>query len=390
MELIIFMLRMFSDRTCSDYLKHFHLSLEYFQNPQPAINFNGAFRLVTSLDVQDGAMFYPFLSSVGEFKNLTNLRVLYIFFEKSWDPTHLACFKDFSSLKKLRFSLLVNSFAKEKEFFENFSLPLTLEHLDLSLGSFTWSKDRWNDEAIQNGFDTDPLYLQFYEKLQNSQKLKTLNLRCQDDMGGFSRRFIQQFTQLEELVFHYEQSSSRSTIQPLIFQDYWGALARSKETLSSVSIRYPRITFPGKMDVLEMGFPRLEKLHLQAYIAPSNELGVFCKTFPRLNDVWLLSTAISDVKDLEYFLTSWRLIPQKMKLMLSLDASRIKNKPLIECLTKYISEAKIRGKLEMNLAIGNYHRQKSLQALVELSQKKSSLEKLSVHVSKGSIGIYHQ
>ena len=121
---------------------------------------------------------------------------------------------------------------------------------------------------------------------------------------------------------------------------------------------------------------------------PPDELGSFCKRFSGLNDIFFSSLKFSDIKKLEYFLVSWKLIPQQMKVVMTLNLSELKTKALRDCLTKYVKEAKIRGKLEMNFEIGKSLRVKSFQGLGELSKAKSSEEKLNVSVEKELIRLY--
>jgi len=355
-------------------------------------------QFITNLSIS-GARGYPLILSAEEFKNLSNLHLTFSQVKETDEEiSQLARLQHLPKLKKLTFSFPARSFFSQRKFLENFSLPPTLEFLDLKLENFTWSEvpvTNENRKMTQQIFENDPLYVQFFNRLQNnSQNTKVLNLRitrgfhCPALTGKFASLFIQQFSKLETLSYQ-NQSTRKPTdtlAKPLNFEDFWKGLESSKETLTSISIDAPEIILPEMINsILEARFPRLQSLSFKERIISHPELNLFCQTFPSLKQVLIQDVMFPDEEKLNEFLLSWRETSQEMNVDLHLNVQNIQQQNLIECLMRYIEEVKVKGKFKIYLRDIQVQDVKAFQGILKLAQEKGYVETFRLTSQKGKI-----
>jgi len=306
---------------------------------------------VTSLD-SESPVWYAFLISSGKFDNLSALNLKLASNEIYWDSKDLLQSHNLPKLKNFSLDFKVDSLSSERNFFENFSLPSSLESLNLILSGFTLSPIN-DDEALSH---------QFFKRLQEAKGVRTLNLDVIKNTTNlaltakFYCLFLSCFDNLETLECKhskerplFKKDETEFEAKPLDFQDFWTAITPSKETLQSISVYVTGIFFPEDISHLETGFPRLQKLHLRGSLLSANELGRFCQKIPSLTDVVLREVKFTDVEGLRIFLDDMKEIPKGRKFELYLNVGSIRSEPLIDCLKKYIEDAKVKGRLGIYL-----------------------------------------
>jgi len=370
-EVIFSLVRAISEKVCINSLKHFGLiifSKHYSCQIEP-VKIDGALQLITKLHMSNAGS-YPIVLSPGEFKHLAQINLSYDINEP-WD---LIDFKDFINLKKMNLNFTVSGLKhNEEKFCENFSLPPALESLGLVLPMFYWCK------ATEDTFENDSLYIKFFERLQQAgQSLRSLNLTLTLSTFNsalherFAHHFLQQFTQLEKLTltFHDVDPDPFGSDLTLDIEHFWRTLTPSKETLQSVALCAPFIVFPETIEALELRFPRLQSFELPVNVVPSTGLGAFCKSFSSLENIRLPYVKFSDEKELECFLNSWASVDNKMTLNVTLDVEEISNEIVIKFLMTFLSEAEMKGKVELLFHIAEAQDMSVFEGLRELIEKK--------------------
>ena len=173
-DLILSMLEVIDERAHLESLKYFDLSIEP-NHPQdysqpfiikPA-KIDKALEYLTTLSIDDAER-YSFLLSLAKFKNLSDLHLSYCPQEGSDDFRQIAHLKDFPKLKKFTLSFEARSSACEVQFYENFTVPSTVEHLDLTLIDFKLNENR---KIMRQTFEKNPPKL--LSKCQIPQSLST-------------------------------------------------------------------------------------------------------------------------------------------------------------------------------------------------------------------------
>jgi len=369
-ELILSVLKIISDKVCMDSLKHFGLYIrdQYGYNQTKPVRTNGALSFITQ-----------------HFGDLLDISINFAKHRELWDPSHLANFGKFLKLKRMTLVVSAHSFGTKDEFFKHFSMPPALERLDLTLQDFGW------DETSEKSFENDPLYTGFFARIQrDGQKLRILSLEIHPfwrsgfikgkfsgflkPSAHFARLLILRFTQLEQLSYKYHGTTDIDEENGLEIEQFWRALVPSKETLQSVYIFSPPMTFPENVNAFEFRFPRLQKLEISGYMLPLTVLGAFCRGFSSLENIRFEAVYFFEEKELECFLASWLFVPQKMSFEAKLYFSnKIFKESLIGCLMKFVSEAKILGKFKIKVYMSK--RRDLLQGLFELIERKKD-EKL--------------
>ena len=375
-EFLLFILEVLFERMPLESVKFFHLHLEFGNCSPFAINPRKVGRVlqaITNLKTNQAEEFSSF--SIGEFKNLSDLEMSFSCPGKCLNVSNLLCFKNLLKLRRLNLSTDWG-----RAFFETFSLSETLDELTLKLSNFTCQTAPETNDNSQTGpeiFENDPVYSRFFERLQDCQSLKSLDLsisgNCPGAYGKFASLFIQQFNKLERADYDHETlgRTNETLFIPLDFQDFWKALESSKETLKDVSIGSPEIIFPEKMNLLETGFPRLQSLTVRGDMLWNPEFSVFCQEISSLDSILLVYRRYLDQKELRRFLFSWMFIPQKMEIYLFLYIERIQQQDLADCLIEYIAEVNVKGILAIDLKNNQKQALEAFEEIFKLDQFKN-------------------
>jgi len=321
-----------------------------FQKPlEPKTSIGKVLARLTHLS-SDNSAWYSFLISSGKLTNLSALNLKLPSKEVDCDSKDLLHFHHLPKLQKLTLDFLARSFPSEINFFENFTLPSSLEDLSLTLTGFTLSLINENDAVP----------CQFLNRLQEAKGVKALNLTIAEkaDNSALTTKFacllIKCFDSLETLEFKNIKESSyvrknnteaEPKPKPLNFEEFWAAFTSSKETLQRISVNAPEIVFPEDVNTLETGFPRLQNLHLQESVSSATELGRFCRKISSLRDLSLRGVKFQDEQKLKTFLDDMKEIPKGRDFALYLDVEGIEQELLIGCLKKYVEGVRIQGRL---------------------------------------------
>jgi len=329
----------------------------------------------------DNSAWYSFLISSGKLSNLSvlKLKLKLSSEEMDWGLKDLLQFHNLPKLKKFALDFNVPSFPSERAFFENFTLPSSLEDLSLTLTGFTLS--------LIN--DNDPVSCQLFHRLQEAKSIKALNLKITENTANlaFTAKFacllIKCFGRLETLEYqnpkessYFRKNNTEAEAIHLDFQEFWTAITPSKETLRSISVGVSEIIFPEDVNTLETGFPRLQKLHLQESVSSGGELGRFCQKISSLRDLNLAAVKFQDEEKLKMFLDDMKEIPKWGDFDLSLDVEDIGQEPLIGCLKKYVEDVRIRGRLGIHFTG------------VRVEDKHAFREVLRMVVNKGRFNLF--
>ena len=118
-----------------------------------------------------------------QFLSLLNLIDCNLLWNSSFeqDLAGLKFLSQFKRLQKLHFKINFPSLLHQKIFFENFSLPETIESLGLTLNNFKGKKKQKTFyQRVSSFFEEDKIPREFYDKWEKLDNLKKLEICIQE------------------------------------------------------------------------------------------------------------------------------------------------------------------------------------------------------------------
>jgi len=332
--------------------------------PISALDSFSSLALVTSLSVEK---FYSMMP-IFRIENMRNLRELNLDIH-SLCTTHrgtnnldyLSNLRDLGQLRSLTISVDSNMKMIERMFFDHFSLPASLESVDLKIRGFIWKEcemTKKNSKVIIESIREHDRYKKFYNQWENLKQLKHLQLGVEDKKqrngeiaGVFAEMILKQTQGLESVKFRYSGSEIKENDTNLDLKELIEALENSKKTLKTLEISAKNINFV--QDICSNDFPTLENFEVIGKVVASPNTAKFLKSLstrkePKIQ-VKLDSLVVSNLKTFETLLESLNGLPKCVKIDLCLDLLELEKKVWWEIFCAEIEKLTFKGQISLTV-----------------------------------------
>lgn len=290
-------------------------------------------------------------------------------------------FFNFRDLQNLKFLTLKISFNNDitikNNFFEIFSLPASLESIELDISDMTCQEN-------------DPRYQTFYEKWKSLDSLKNLQIQVKDKTSLetvqiFVRGITMQLPAgLETFSLIHGGPDPDQEIETSILElkEFFEMLQSSKKTLKVLEISCQKINF-GE-DLLENDFQHLEDLSVKGEILDSRNLIKFMKNLS-VKKVTLNRLMVNDLKEFEDLLESLGEVPENMELNLHLNLLALEQEKWWDSFHTKVEKLTVKGVVSLSLENTRKQSPKVLEDLKVVIRKKSIFKRFLLKLKSGNI-----